>query len=264
MERIRWAPAAAPGWRGPGPALSKRELAVVGLALLLPVPLVALSGLSIPLPGAVERGIASLVPGVAATGVPASIRVGPVRQATPGRSTPVRSTGATPAGAGRPIVARAPESGSAPGAGPSRARGPSRPAGTPGRAGAAGPDRAGSSAPRGERVAATVRPPTGGESEPPPTASDPGVGASAGLSVGPGGTAASLEVTYPGVVQATAGASVSTGLDGSGHPPAVEATVGGGVAGSSGVSGSVEAGVPSGSPSGAAEDVVGVGITGVP
>jgi len=41
--------------------LSKRELALVAAALLLPVPLFAQSGLSLPLPGAVERGFGSLV-----------------------------------------------------------------------------------------------------------------------------------------------------------------------------------------------------------
>ncbi|HEU0245895.1 MAG TPA: hypothetical protein VFR38_02310 [Gaiellaceae bacterium] len=41
--------------------LSKRELALVAAALLLPVPLFAQSSLSLPLPGAVARGFGSLV-----------------------------------------------------------------------------------------------------------------------------------------------------------------------------------------------------------
>jgi len=45
-------------WRGP---LSRREAALVAAALLLPIPLFAQSGLSVPLPGVVERGLGSLV-----------------------------------------------------------------------------------------------------------------------------------------------------------------------------------------------------------
>ena len=41
------------------PRLSRRELALVAAALLLPVPLIAESGLSLPVPGAVERGFGS-------------------------------------------------------------------------------------------------------------------------------------------------------------------------------------------------------------
>jgi hypothetical protein len=45
--------------------ISRRELAAVAAALLLPIPLLAASGLRLPLPGAIERGVASLVPGSA-------------------------------------------------------------------------------------------------------------------------------------------------------------------------------------------------------
>jgi hypothetical protein len=41
---------------------SRRELALVACALLLPIPLLAATGLGVPLPGTVERGLASLVP----------------------------------------------------------------------------------------------------------------------------------------------------------------------------------------------------------
>ena len=40
----------------------RKELVVVGAALLLPIPLLALSGLSVPLPHVIERGLASLIP----------------------------------------------------------------------------------------------------------------------------------------------------------------------------------------------------------
>ena len=43
------------------PRLSRRELALVAAALLLPVPLIAESGLSLPVPGAVERGFGSQI-----------------------------------------------------------------------------------------------------------------------------------------------------------------------------------------------------------
>jgi len=45
-------------WRG---RLSRREAALVAAALLLPIPLFAQSGLIVPLPGVVERGLGSLV-----------------------------------------------------------------------------------------------------------------------------------------------------------------------------------------------------------
>jgi hypothetical protein len=41
---------------------SRRELALVACALLLPIPVLAASGLGIPLPSQVERGLASLLP----------------------------------------------------------------------------------------------------------------------------------------------------------------------------------------------------------
>jgi hypothetical protein len=44
------------------PRESRRELALVACALLLPIPLLAATGLGVPLPGTVERGLASLVP----------------------------------------------------------------------------------------------------------------------------------------------------------------------------------------------------------
>jgi len=44
-------------------SISRRELAAVAIALLLPIPLLAASGLRFPLPGAIERGAASLVAG---------------------------------------------------------------------------------------------------------------------------------------------------------------------------------------------------------
>ena len=45
-------------WRG---RLSRREAMLVAAALLLPIPVFAQSGLSVPLPGVVERGLGSLV-----------------------------------------------------------------------------------------------------------------------------------------------------------------------------------------------------------
>jgi hypothetical protein len=44
--------------------ISRQELAAVAVALLLPIPLLVASGMRIPLPGAIERGVASLTPGV--------------------------------------------------------------------------------------------------------------------------------------------------------------------------------------------------------
>ena len=74
---------------------SRREIAFVAIALLLPIPLLAGSGLSLPLPAAVERGVASLSPfaegnievsgGKAASGV-ASAKVGATKKRTAGRA----------------------------------------------------------------------------------------------------------------------------------------------------------------------------------
>lgn len=50
---------------------SRRELASVACALLLPIPLLVATGLNVPLPGVVERAVASLLPGAAAPGAAA-------------------------------------------------------------------------------------------------------------------------------------------------------------------------------------------------
>lgn len=49
--------------KGPHLDRRRREHALIACALLLPVPLFAVAGSNLPLPGAVEREIASLVPG---------------------------------------------------------------------------------------------------------------------------------------------------------------------------------------------------------
>ena len=70
MKRLHWLK--RPEWRIPGRvrrrtssqhALSTRELLLVAAVLLVPIPLFAMSGLRLPLLGAVERGVASLLPG---------------------------------------------------------------------------------------------------------------------------------------------------------------------------------------------------------
>lgn len=62
---------------------SWRELAVVGAALLVPVPLLAAGGLRLPLPAAIERGVASLTPG----GGPEVAVVGAAQARSPTRPT---------------------------------------------------------------------------------------------------------------------------------------------------------------------------------
>lgn len=244
MDRTPWVPVAS-GRRGSGPALSKGELAVVGLALLLPIPLVALSRVSVPLPGLVQRGIASLVPSVAVTSAPASLSTRPVRAASPAQLpgvTPARALGGTLAGSAK-LAAVA-----------GSARSPGTPAG-----GSRGPvavgDRAGSRPVSGTRATAPARSQAGGESQP-PTTGGPGESAPITVSAGPGGVAASIDLS-PAPVQAQASASVSTGLSDGGHPPAAAATVTGGVAGSAPISASVDTGaVPTEPPA--------VGVPGLP
>jgi hypothetical protein len=70
---------------------SRLEIAAVALALLLPIPLFAASGLRLPLPEAIERGLASLAAGGGFE--PAAAEAGPVRT-----ETSSVSTGASPGG----------------------------------------------------------------------------------------------------------------------------------------------------------------------
>lgn len=54
-----------------GYGLSRREAAFVVIALLLPIPLFAASGLGVPLPGVVDDGLTSLLPGGGGVAAPA-------------------------------------------------------------------------------------------------------------------------------------------------------------------------------------------------
>jgi len=100
---------------------SRREIGFVAIALLLPIPLLAGSGLSLPLPESVERGVASLSPfaegdvqvsgGRAASGV-ASAQVGSTKKKAAGQArvgvvrrggtSSQDATAARPADQGRP------------------------------------------------------------------------------------------------------------------------------------------------------------------
>lgn len=66
--------------------LSRREVALVAGALLLPIPLLATTGLSLPLPGLVERAVASLLPAAVSVTEPGATAVAPGSQATPAGS----------------------------------------------------------------------------------------------------------------------------------------------------------------------------------
>ncbi len=57
--------------------LSRGEVALVTGALLLPIPLLAATGLNVPLPGIVERAVASLLPGAAVTAEPGATTAAP-------------------------------------------------------------------------------------------------------------------------------------------------------------------------------------------
>jgi hypothetical protein len=80
--------------------VSRRELAAVAAALLLPIPLLVASGLRIPLPGAVERAVASLAPGGdhGGDGRAPAVRAAPAQPrpelATPRRVRPESATAA--------------------------------------------------------------------------------------------------------------------------------------------------------------------------
>lgn len=57
--------------------LSRGEVALVTGALLLPIPLLTATGLNVPLPGVVERAVASLLPGAAVTTEPGATAAAP-------------------------------------------------------------------------------------------------------------------------------------------------------------------------------------------
>jgi hypothetical protein len=95
-----------------GTRIARRELAAIAAALLLPIPLLAAGALRLPLPDAVERGVASLTSGggldaavvevatrpEVARAVPSSIE--PARSPEPSSRRPARAAAApSPAGA---------------------------------------------------------------------------------------------------------------------------------------------------------------------
>jgi len=86
---------------------SRLEIAAVALALLLPIPLFAASGLRLPLPEAIERGLASLAAGGGFE--PAEAEAAPVRP-----ETSSVSTGVAPGGPAAATDTRAAGSGQAP------------------------------------------------------------------------------------------------------------------------------------------------------
>src|SRR5439155_16579130 len=65
-------------------SVGARRWFVIGLLVLVPIPLLALSGIGLPLPSVIERGLAAILPGGSSPRVPA----GP---GSPARSTPTSS-----------------------------------------------------------------------------------------------------------------------------------------------------------------------------
>src|SRR3989442_3147642 len=65
-------------------SVGARSWFVIGLLVLVPIPLLALSGIGLPLPSVIERGLAAILPGGSSPRVPA----GP---GSPARSTPTSS-----------------------------------------------------------------------------------------------------------------------------------------------------------------------------
>lgn len=68
--------------------LTRREVALVAGALLLPIPLLAATGLNVPLPGPVERAVASLLPSAVGASEPGASAV------VPGSDAPARAAAA--------------------------------------------------------------------------------------------------------------------------------------------------------------------------
>jgi hypothetical protein len=157
-------------------SLSRREVALLAAALLVPIPALAVSGLEVPLPGVVARGLASLVPGgtdqpgsreTSSTDVPAqadaSQAAGPVRDVG---DASARAREATGQAEGRP--SRTGDGGSngihAPGAGGPPAGGGTPSGGNP----EPGADPAGATSPK-LPGAASIAPNAQAAKEPPDT-----------------------------------------------------------------------------------------------
>jgi hypothetical protein len=130
---------------------SRRELAALAAALLLPIPLLVASGLVLPLPSGVERGLVSLLPGLGDDGGSAA------DAAPPGTSTSSTSIRVLRARAGRAGTEK-------PGAGV-LSEGGNAVAPAPGNGAADGDTRPADMLPGDQR-----RPPGGGDGAPPPSA----------------------------------------------------------------------------------------------
>jgi len=95
----------------------RREVAAVAAALLLPVPLLAATGVRLPLPAAVERGLASVTPGSfdapVSRAAPVPLEAAPAEPSTDG-AVQAPSTGEEQASS---AFATAPAGGDSPGAG---------------------------------------------------------------------------------------------------------------------------------------------------
>ena len=231
--------------------LGKREWLLIGVLVLVPIPLLALSGIGLPLPGVVERGLASLLPGGSSSHPPANL--GSVTGAANGRSS------------GDPVAARTPRQAV-------HVDGPgSRVASVPGRGSTAG----GGSAPGGGGAPGGGSGPQGGSGSgsdprvvplPDPeaavlvlrSADNPGVsvatkaGASAGASA-PGGTSAGISVggsSADAAVTGPGGTSAGASADGSSSDAGASAAVTGPDGASAGASAD-----GSGSDAGASADV---------
>ena len=216
----------------------RRELLAVAALLLLPIPLLVLSGVGIPLPSVIERGLASLIPGVSPETKPAlapvgakdvagrvqirtDARLGTAASAARNTVRPVTRTAASPAGIGHAAGGAGRDGAPAADAGPQV---------VPGAGGGAAGSGAG-----GPSVVVSG---TGGAAGANASVDAGSNGVSAGASVGTSGsgTGVSAGVTVP------SGASTAVSVDGSGAGVSVSAPAGASVGASTsaaGASGSV-------------------------
>ena len=212
---------------------SKREWFVIGVLALVPIPLLALSGIGLPLPSLVERGISAILPsgppqspvdsGLRTGATPRSSSTRPAPAHNEARATTTRHHSAPTQGGGRgprpqPIDPTSGDPASAPGGTGDVPSGPSAP-------GSSGPD-GGIGGSAGTSTGATIGASAGG--------------ASVGVSTSTSGTdtSTSVGVTAPdgssvGVTNSNQSSGSSTTVGGSTSGTSVGVTVGDSDSGSS-------------------------------
>jgi hypothetical protein len=187
--------------------LTRREAALVVVAILLPIPVVAAAGLNIPLPGGRQSGLASLLPGLGSASAPADAE-GEARLSTDvgGIPAPRRSATARVRIGGRGLGTSAGEVALSFGTGETSARGDA--------AGSAGFDRPSSATSPPQSDA-----PEGGPEEPPADSGSSSASSAGSTSAEGESPIAAVGETGDPARASVAQDRVSAGIDPSGASP---------------------------------------------